>query len=84
MIVASVRNQSTIIRLRGAFIDEKKRKTKSTGNSAWIASPEPGAQRHERADHPEARADERREDEQDERAEHAGLDVDAEDQRQQR
>ena len=34
-------NQPTAIRLRGVFIDEMKRKTKSRGKSAWIASPEP-------------------------------------------
>jgi hypothetical protein len=39
--VASVRNQSTAMRSRGVFIDEMKRKTKSTGKSPWIDSPEP-------------------------------------------
>ena len=39
--VAAIRNQSTPMRLRGAFIDEMKRKTKRTGKSAWIVSPEP-------------------------------------------
>ena len=34
-------NQPTAIRLRGVFIDEMKRKTKSSGKSPWIASPEP-------------------------------------------
>ena len=41
LIVATVRNQSISIRFRGRFIDERKRKTKKSGNSAWIASPEP-------------------------------------------
>ena len=35
------RNQSTPIRFRGVFIEEMKRKTKSTGKNPWIASPEP-------------------------------------------
>ena len=39
--VAAMRNQSTPMRLRGVFIEEMKRKTKSTGKSAWIVSPEP-------------------------------------------
>ena len=39
--VAAIRNQSTPMRFRGAFIDEMKRKTKSTGKSAWIVSPDP-------------------------------------------
>ena len=38
---ARKRNQSTAIRFLGVFIDEMKRKTKSGGKSAWIASPEP-------------------------------------------
>ena len=39
--VAAIRNQSTPMRFRGAFIDEMNRKTKRTGKSAWIVSPEP-------------------------------------------
>ena len=39
--VAAIRNHSTPIRFRGAFIEEMKRNTKRTGKSAWIASPEP-------------------------------------------
>ena len=39
--VAAIRNHSTSIRFRGVFIEEMKRKTKSTGKSAWIVSPEP-------------------------------------------
>ena len=39
--VAIARNQSTSMRFRGAFIDDMKRKMKSTGKSAWIDSPEP-------------------------------------------
>ena len=34
-------SHSTSIRSRGVFIEEMKRKTKRTGKSAWIASPEP-------------------------------------------
>ena len=41
LIVATVRNHSISIRFRGRFIDERKRKTKKSGKSAWIASPEP-------------------------------------------
>ena len=41
LMVATKRNQSTAIRLRGVFIEERKRKTKRTGKSPWIASPEP-------------------------------------------
>ena len=41
MIVATVRNQSSSIRFRGRFIDERKRKTKRSGKSPWTASPEP-------------------------------------------
>ena len=39
--VATVRNQSISIRFRGMAIDERKRKTKNTGNRLWTASPEP-------------------------------------------
>ena len=39
--VAAMRNHWTPMRLRGVFIDEMKRKTKRTGKSAWIVSPEP-------------------------------------------
>ena len=39
--VAAMRNQSTPMRFRGAFIDEMNRNTKRTGKSAWIVSPEP-------------------------------------------
>ena len=39
--VAAIRNHSTPMRLRGVFIEEMKRKTKRTGKSAWIVSPEP-------------------------------------------
>ena len=39
--LATNRNQSTLIRSRGVFIDERKRKTKSIGKRPWIASPEP-------------------------------------------
>ncbi len=41
LIDASALNHWISIRSRGAFIDEMKRKTKSSGNSPWIASPEP-------------------------------------------
>jgi hypothetical protein len=39
--LATKRNQSTSIRFRGVFIEERKRKTKRSGNRPWIASPEP-------------------------------------------
>ena len=41
LIVVTVRNQSISIRFRGRFIEDRKRKTKKSGKSAWIASPEP-------------------------------------------
>ena len=39
--LATKRNQSTSIRSRGVFIEERKRKTKRSGKRPWIASPEP-------------------------------------------
>ena len=41
LMLATKWNQSTAIRFRGVFIEERKRKTKRSGNSPWIASPEP-------------------------------------------
>ena len=39
--VATVRNHSISIRFRGMAMDDRKRKTKNTGNRLWTASPEP-------------------------------------------
>src|SRR5207237_9495993 len=39
--VATHRNQVVAIRLRGMFIDERKRKTKNTGKRPWTASVDP-------------------------------------------
>src|SRR5918996_625830 len=41
LIVATMRNQSISIRFRGRFMDERKRKTKRSGNIACTASPVP-------------------------------------------
>ena len=54
--VAAVRNQSTPMRFRGAFIEERKRKTKRTGKSAWIVSPEPVRYASQAPSAPNARA----------------------------
>ena len=39
--MATSRNQSVWMRSRGRLIDDRKRKTKKTGNIPWTASPEP-------------------------------------------
>ena len=64
LIEARKRNQSTAIRLRGVFIDEMKRKTKSSGKSALDRLARAGPQREERAERAEADRDERSVDEQ--------------------
>ena len=55
--VATKRNQSTPIRFRGVFIEERKRKTKSSGKRPWIASPEPVRSAQEDAERAEADRD---------------------------
>ena len=75
--VAAMRNQSTPMRLRGVFIDEMNRKTKSTGKSAWIVSPEPVRYASHAPSAPKRERDDRAVDEQDGDPGRARLEADA-------
>jgi hypothetical protein len=74
--VAAIRNQSTPMRFRGAFIDEMNRNTKSTGKSAWIVSPEPVRYARKAPSAAERQRDQRAVDEQYRDAGGARLEVD--------
>ena len=75
--VATQRNQSTAIRLRGIAIDEMKRKTKNDREQALHGLARAGAQRGEEAERAEREHDERVEDEQHEQRRPARLEADA-------
>ena len=74
LIVATVRNQSISIRFRGRFIDEMNRKTKKSGKSAWIASPEPVRSARNAPMRAEAERDQHAEEEEHERCRGRPLD----------